>query len=297
MAENVNVSIDLGPVVSAIGALRAEVRAGNERTVEEVRRVAQSAAKTELAKQRAEVESTGPVIERQEDILTGLHKRVDARMRAIEAKFAEVESGLRSSYKKDIRRLGRHIFEILEVEYQAGMERLVNKADFEVFTGRLTQELYQKRSSALDSGVQKARDAARRFVDKRKEFKATLSQVRLEAGAPSKEEFGVPFWVVETKDESGATSLRIIGLSNVAPQSGEAPHYKYGWSVVPQYEQVAALVGKQLQQVAERLSWRDATAAEREAIVGAALDLQGGLSGDLKRIISRELKESPLAVA
>ena len=142
-----DVTVDLGPVVDAVNSLRQTVKEGTQRTVEEIHRVAESAAKTELAKQRAELKAIGPVIQQQDKQIEGLKQKTLSFIAEIREKFNKIAHELWESYVRDIRRLGAHIFDILEGEYQRGMENRVEQLTLKLLPG-LTQK-YTKRAARI----------------------------------------------------------------------------------------------------------------------------------------------------
>lgn len=277
-------------------ALGQTVSETAEQTASEIRRVAQSAAKTELAKQKAEVQTIAPLIGRQEQTLDTLERRIAERLKAIKDKFDRVEQELKASYIRDVRTLGSHIFEVLVDEYQNGMERLVLRADFDVFT-QLTERFYHRVRGGLRAGLEMATQATNRFVEKRQRFKTSLRDIRVEASSQGVQEFGVPFWVVETRDESGATQVRVLALSRVKRVTDLRSPYAYRITPIDEYAHVGELAARHLPATLQAMAWREVSTQEREDVTAEVARLQGALSGDLKRVLVRALREQPLTVA
>ncbi len=290
---NTTVNVHQEEVVHAIETLRQEVQRGNAETVKEVRRISETAARTELAKQQAEAEAIGPVIDRQKTQLQRLFQQIRSFLQAVKAKFDLKEKELKQSYRRDIRRLGAHIFEILEDECQRGIENRIKAADFDVFVG-LTGKFYDARNRTLNEWLNRAKDSARRFADKRRQFRSTLKSVHIARQDSENPEFAIPFWIIEVED-SGKVQTRVITVSRLAPSAGP---YPFRLEPLEEYDAVREMVERKIESVKRQFMWRDTSASEKNGIAAEVEKLaSAGASEELRRIIAGQLERHPLSIA
>lgn len=297
MADEIKVTARIDPQLagaindlsSQMERLTAVIEDGTKRTVEEIHKVAESAAKTELAKERAELKAVSPLLREQNTQIEVQRQKTVNGLIEIQRKFDKIAQELWQSYIRDIRRLGAHIFEIVEQEYKRGMERRVVEAEYDIFTG-ITKKVYEKNSGNLAGWMEKTRDAARQFINMRQQFKATLTERKLDTTVPSGQEFAVPVWLVKIQDNLGNVSWKVIGLSKL--NKVEEGEYKCNYTENSSYAEVKDKVQSNIDSIVNSLNWQNTTEAEKKAIEGKLDELAAAkiISGDLKRIISRSFE-------
>lgn len=293
--QKIEVTARLDPELSrSLDRLAAKVEEGTRQTVQEIHRMAQSAAKTELSKQRAELKAIGPIIKQQDRQIDVQSQKTFSLIAEAWAKFDKIARQLWESYVRDVRRLGAHIFEILEVEYGRGMENRIRQADFDVFTG-ITPRIYDNSSKDLASHLDRAMGAARNFVGMRQRFQAALKDCKLDTTVPRQSEFAVPVWLVEI-EENGKVCWEVIGPSAVeCDGQGE---YRCTLRETEGYSEVSEMVLANLETVTPTLKWRDASPDEKGNIAKEIESLagRGHVSKDLARIVARCLGEKELSI-
>lgn len=278
----------------SIDRLAESIRQGTERTVEEIHRTAEATARTEIAKQRAELKSIEPLIKKQgAQINEHAQKTIDL-IGGLQKKFDKAAKDLWDSYVRDIRHLGGHIFEILEVEYQRGIEGRVRVAEFDIFTG-ITQKVYEKGSQNLSSWLSRARDSTKQFVGLRRQFKNTLTTYKLNHVTSRGTEFAIPVWLLKTEDETGNIAWQLVSISTL--KKANEGEYRYNFQEIAEYREVADKIQANLEAILKPFHWQTCSEPEKKAIAGEINSLANNslISGDLKKIILTGLQENTLS--
>jgi len=137
------------------------------------------AGKVELAKQLADLRSTSSVLALQKDALTNELDRIRGKKESIENKYDEQEKEIIKSYLRDIRRLGQHIYDILENDYGRAVEARFNVADFDTYES-VCEKVNNGRKMAIKEKWQTPSDSLTNFISKRRNFRESLNKNMLQ---------------------------------------------------------------------------------------------------------------------
>jgi len=214
-------------ITRSFDSLQKTLEASAKATVKEIQRSAEVSGRIEIAKQIAQLNAITPIVEEQTNMLESEVKRGESYAERIVTKYDSIEGELDESYERDIRRLGAHIYDILENDYQKGIEDRYSRSSYDL-ASRAAIRIDIDRSESIFSHVKKAREEITKFAGKRLSFRESVANKLIEEKVPvEKKGVAIPFWIIKIKDSNGEISNTIVGPSMIVKKQGGECRYTF----------------------------------------------------------------------
>lgn len=206
-------------IVNMQNTIQNTMTRGTDATLEELRSSSRVNARVEIAKQIAEVTAIKPIVQEQIMNLNAEVERISERQDMIVGRYDAMEKELEDSYRRDIRRLGAHIYDILENDYQRGLESRYNRSGCGMLSEAVKLTDF-KRNVNIHDHLDRAAIHIQKFVDRRQIFRQSLnSKLIKNKGEFRYKEVAVPFWMIRVRKKDGKLINKIIGPSKLVGKS------------------------------------------------------------------------------
>lgn len=208
-----------GTIRENTGIIVTTVAAGTKQLQASLKETSYFAGKVELAKQLAELSTMGDVIKLLQSALNEKVDIIQKKKNEVQEQFSRKEIEIIESYKTDLRRVGAHIYEILEKEYGENIEnRYVTEEGKRGLLDVIARYFDDARRLALDCQWEQCHSALRSLVSHRKSFRTMISQktTKLRDYDSSRLNVSIPAWKIERE---GIDQKTIVKPSEIIEQA------------------------------------------------------------------------------
>ena len=218
----------IGQAISTSGNAVTELVAANTRELHNsLKQNAAFMGEVELAKHLAELSTVQELIKLLQSALDEKVRAVNSRKAEVNKLFALKEAEIIESYKKDIRRVGAHIYEILEEDFDSNIGRHYAGEETES-TGlmkTLSSSINKQRRQALDTRWDNCEVVVKVLLEDRKKLRSLINSNSAPVTGESREKQNVliPFWRIGRKGEK---DKKVMVPSSLVHEKGTQPQIK-----------------------------------------------------------------------
>lgn len=200
-------------------AVSSMVAANTKQIQSSLKETSSFTGQVELAKQLAQLKTTGDVVELMQDALAEKVKQIQKRKEEIGTQFRTKEDDIVGSYQRDVRRIGAHIYEPLEIDFDGNIAgRFKRGARQNALSHQVIQEVECRRKKALHERWDACFAAAKAVVADRKRFREVIDKKSCvpatRKSAPRR--VCIPLWRITRAKEN---RVKMITPSTVMPAS------------------------------------------------------------------------------
>jgi hypothetical protein len=287
-----------GEIIQGMDILRRTVQDAASATIDELKKTNEINSRMEIAKQIAKLNSISPIIDNQTEILQKESDLINLKIQRIVTKYDGIENVLKESYLRDIRRLGAHIYDILENGYKKGIEERLSGSRFDFMSDNLG-EVEKYRREVIAKYLFKASEELSLFTKKRMAFRKNINKKSIQA--PKNligQDVTVPFWIIKYRDNKNILHTRIIAPCILAElQNG---HCKME-EVDIGFDEIKTALASQDKNTFNDIPAKNISESEKRIISSGLEALSQSknpkISASLKNFVLNQIKKRPLRVS
>ena len=223
---------ELTSLENSLGRGFQELARATDGVAEEVVRSTEMAGRQQIALQEAQLVALGPVLQNQRDILVQELERASTNMERVISKYDEMDEELRASFQLDIRRLATEIYDLVENDYQKGIEGRIGIAPHEVLSDLVT-DVEVGRRTVIRRTFDSLAEVINSFTRRRATFYEGVAELLTSIPATQPTDINIPFWVVTLETETGEEETAVYGPSTVD-----------GWRITSEEEPFISVAGE-----------------------------------------------------
>jgi len=173
--------------------------------------------RVELAKQLSEFSSVKATLKVQRGALEKEIFRISKKQSGIKNKYESQKDTILSLYKRDIRQLGKHIFEILENDFVNCVENRLIASKINNY-GKVNKQISTKRKNKIENQINPCASKVSDFKDQRDKFRESINHNSIKKESKGKnhesEQINIDFWQIKRSDNE---EVHFLPPSTVIP--------------------------------------------------------------------------------
>ncbi len=260
------VNSSAGQTETTMKEMENALRETGNKTIEEVKKLGEINGLIEMSKLASQLEIVDPLIKKEGDYLQSEYDRVKHKIVILMEQYNQFYTELADSYHRDIRSLGRHIFEILENDFQRNIENRYYIGTYYKIQSA-SKNINTRRSDFLTTKFRDLSQTVKTFLNKRDDLDQDLAERIVPLPIRSRESVEIPYWIVETSDDSGNKGTMVFFDSKAQTSAEDGSRY-CNYSFIPQnhFSDVEGSIKSTVQEKLRSSSWQQMNEPTQRAL-------------------------------